>query len=298
MIPTMTVNVSISQRGNGDGGGSGAGENVEHEHENKNNRYGGGRKQEFALVNPRNITITTFTGRNLHTNPYMPFNNALRRLILAQGQDGEVLLKVLDKIEKLGASRYTNEQLEELIKVYPKAVEFEIAIKTALLNWTSGIANNMVRFGICNGFDAWRKLYNKYVPLAEDLQNILIQELMAIKPVSENEPDALFNEIERITDFYAKTGTEEDLSDKWIRAAILKNIPEKIAKDLALDLRKATSADEMQSIMNIYMHDHRTGLQRGVPGPMICATIKEDDRSEEEIKPKSTTRQKDRYQHS
>ena len=38
----------------------------------------------------------------------------------------------------------------------------------------------------------------------------------------------------------------------------------------------------MQSIINIYMHDHRTGLQRGVPGPMICATIQVGDEGEGE----------------
>ena len=123
---------------------------------------------------------------------------------MAQVQDGEMLLQVLDKIEKLGDNKYTNEQLNELVKVYPKAIELEIAIKTAFFNWTSGIANNLVRYGVYNGFDALRKLYNKYVPLAEDLQNILNQELMALKPVNENEFDSLFNEIERITDLYAK----------------------------------------------------------------------------------------------
>ena len=145
-----------------------------------------------------------------------------RRFILAQGQDGEILLKVFDKLEKLGVNRYTNEQLDELVKIYPKVIEREIAIKIAFLNWTSGIASNMVRFGVCNGFDAWRTCYNKYVQLAEDLQTMLIQELTALKPVNDNELDTVFNEIERITYFYAKIGTSENFSDKWIRTAIFK----------------------------------------------------------------------------
>ena len=61
---------------------------------------------------------------------------------------------------------------------------------------------------------------------------------MALKPVNENELDTLFNEIDRITNLYARTGATEDLSDKFIRAAILKNAPHKIAKDLALDLQQ------------------------------------------------------------
>ena len=190
----------------------------------------------------------------------------------------------MDTIEALGTTKYINEELQELIKLYPKVAEFEIAVRAVLLNWTSGIAHNLVKCGICNGFDAWCKLYNKYVLLAEELQNILIQELVALKFVGENEIDTLFIEIERITDLYAKTGTRENLSDQWIRAAILKHIPDKIAKDLAIDLRKVTSADEMQHIINVYMHDHRTGLQRGVLGPMICAATEADDK--EETKPK------------
>ena len=126
-------------------------------------------------------------------------NNALRRFLSVQGQDGEVLLHVLGKIEKLGVNKYTNEQLNELVKIYLEAIEVEIAITTALLNWTSGIANNMVRYGVCNGFDVWRKFCIKYVPFAEDLQNILIQEFMPLKFVNDNEFDAFFNEIERIT---------------------------------------------------------------------------------------------------
>ena len=198
----------------------------------------------------------------------------------------------MDIIESRGGgTKYINEQLQALITEYPKAAEFEIAVKVALLNWTSGIANNFVRYGICSGFDAWRKLCHKYVLLAEDLQDILIQELMALKPVSENELDILFNEIQRITDLYSKTGKQEDLSDRWVRSAILKNIPDTIAKDLAMDLRKASSADDMQGIINVYRHDHRTGLERDIPGPMICATA-EANTEEDTHKKEPTQEQK------
>ena len=57
----------------------------------------------------------------------MPFNNALRRFIFAQGSDGEVLHKMLDKVEKMGTNKYFNDILSEVIKVYPKAAEFDIA---------------------------------------------------------------------------------------------------------------------------------------------------------------------------
>ena len=276
----ILANLGVGGKGDGDrdgdrdGDGDGPGVNVEIGSGNDRDARGGGsRRHEFVLVNPRNININNFIGRNLHINPYVPFNNAIRRFILAQGQDGEALLQIFDTMESLGGTIYIDDQFQGLIVESPKVAEFEIAVKVALPNWTSGIVNNLVRYGICNGFDAWRKLYHKYVPLVDDLQNILVQELMVLKPVSENELDSLFNEIERITDFYAKTGTQEDLSDKWARAAILKHIPDKIAKDLAMDLRKVGSSDEMQSMINVYMRDHRIGLQICILGPMICATI-------------------------
>ena len=109
---------------------------------------------------------------------------------------------------------------------------------------------------MCNGLDAWRKFYNKYAPLAGDLQNILTQELLTLKPASETEIDTVLNEIERITELYVKAGPVDDLSEKWIKAAVLKHTPDKIATALALELRKATSVEEMQSIISIYTHDH------------------------------------------
>ena len=53
---------------------------------------------------------------------------------------------------------------------------------------------------------------------------------------------------------------------------MLKNLPEKIATALAIDLKKATSVDDVQNIINIYLHDHRTGLPRGTPGAMLYLT--------------------------
>ena len=145
-------------------------------------------------------------------------------------------------------------------------------MKSAWLNWTSGVASSVVKYGVCNGFDAWKILCNKCIFLAEDFQNIFIQELLLLKPVSETEIDTLFNDIEMIIDLYVKVGPVDDLSEEWIRAAVLKYIPEKIATTLALEVRKATTVEEMQSLISIDMHDHRAGLHRGRPGPMICTT--------------------------
>ena len=154
------------------------------------------------------------------------------------------------------------------------------------MNWTSGVAQGLIKHGVDNGLDAWRKLYHKYVPLAEDLQNLLIQELMSLKIVTEADVDQLFADIERIRDLYTKAGTDEDdLSDRWIRAAVLRNLPDSILKLHAVELKKADSIEEMQSIINTYQFDHKTGLPRGQQGPGLYAietgTSGEDQETED-----------------
>ena len=152
--------------------------------------HGGGgrddRSREFTLVNPRNINIRVFIGKSLNVNPYLPVNNAIRRLMLAQGADGDLFLLELDKVEKMGAQAFINELLQELISRYPKAAGWNRAIKAALLNWTSGIATGLVQHNVANGFDAWRKSYNRYIPLASDLHDIMIRELYDLKPVNKS----------------------------------------------------------------------------------------------------------------
>ena len=67
------------------------------------------------------------------------------------------------------------------------------------------------------GVDAWRKLYNRYVPMAEDLQNIFIRELMALKPVNDANVDDFFQEVERIRELYARAGSQDGgLLEKWV----------------------------------------------------------------------------------
>ena len=79
------------------------------------------------------------------------------------------------------------------------------------------------------------RLYNHYLPLAGDLQQLLIQELYTLHPVGEASVDTLFYQVERITGLYIKTGrSEEAMSDKWVNAAILRNLLERITKYLAV----------------------------------------------------------------
>ena len=81
----------------------------------------------------------------------------------------------MDEIEQAGDDKITKEDLKDMSNKCRKIYQYDRAIKLALLNYTTGVAHGRVRFGVECGLDAWRKLYNRYVPLAEDLQNILIR---------------------------------------------------------------------------------------------------------------------------
>ena len=61
--------------------------------------------------------------------------------MLAQGSDGEVLLRIFDKIEALGINTYTDEQLQVMTANYPQAAEYDTAIEFASLCWTTGGSN-------------------------------------------------------------------------------------------------------------------------------------------------------------
>ena len=172
-----------------------------------------------------------------------------------------------------GAIRFDNNKLKELIKARPKAAEYNRAILSSLLNVTTSLAKGMIEHGVDNGFGAWRRLYHHHIPLAEDLRKIVMQEFYTLKPVSEGEIDSIFNEVQRITDLYLKASVREDpMLEEWIMAAIFRDLPKHITKDLALELKKAISIDDIHNSINIYMHDQQTGMPRNMPGPMLYLT--------------------------
>ena len=131
----------------------------------------------FMLVCPSKIVVPTFSGANLTTKPYMPFNKAVKKLVKAHGPRGLQLFAILEDVEKYGDKPYDNNKLTALAARCPRTYEYNAAIQKALEAYTIDIAEGMIRYGVHNGLDAWRKFYNHYVPSAEDLQQILIQEL-------------------------------------------------------------------------------------------------------------------------
>ena len=76
--------------------------------------------------------------------------------------------------------------------------------------------------------------------------------------------------------------------EEWIMAAIMRNLPKQITKDLAMERTKANSI-ELQNAINIYMHDHQTGMPRNMPGPMLC--MAEPDK--QDVKPEESNNKED-----
>ena len=162
------------------------------------------RHSAFILVKQRNVTMISCSGKSPHTNPYLHFSNSIRR-------------RMLDKIDVMGSNTFTIENLQAITNKYPPKQVSLTALRSALLIWATGTANSITRHSVCNGFDAWTTLYNRYVPLAQDIQHVSICELMSATPAQGNDIDPLVNGIDRITDLYVKAGPADDLSDKFQR---------------------------------------------------------------------------------
>ena len=72
--------------------------------------------------------------------------------------------------------------------------------------------------------------------------------------------------------------------EKWIKVAIMRNLPKHIIKDLAIQLKGAQTTGEVRHIINIYMHDYQTGMPRGQTGPMLCMAANETPEDNANIK--------------
>ena len=88
-------------------------------------------------------------------------------------------------MEQNGAEEFDNDRLTAFIDQCPRAAEYDVAIQNVFENYTVDVAEGMVRYGVHNGFDVWRRFFHHHVPMAEDLQQIFIQELYVLKPVTE-----------------------------------------------------------------------------------------------------------------
>ena len=73
--------------------------------------------------------------------------------------------------------------------------------------------------------------------------------------VTENNIDSLFNNVERIIEFYTTAGKADNaIDEKWIKAALLRNLPKTITKDLAMQFKDAKIVNEVRSLINVHIY--------------------------------------------
>ena len=130
----------VQNTNNKDNGNGGPGDNNRDDYNTVNKRWGSkddgdnGKRREFLLVKSSHININIFTNYNLAKDPYIPFNKAVRKLIMAQRCDGDELLKILDHVESYDDNKFTAINLKALYDIYPKAYEYARDAYAALLN--------------------------------------------------------------------------------------------------------------------------------------------------------------------
>lgn len=76
---------------------------------------------------------------------------------------------------------------------------------------------------------------------------------------------------------YVKAGETHPSQDKFVKFVILQILPDKIVTQLPLQLKSAQVAEAMRSIIDVYLHDHKTGLARGQRGPMLRLAGEEEE---------------------
>lgn len=73
---------------------------------------------------------------------------------MIMGVDGEDLLDMLDVMQKRGKNKFNRHLFNKVAKEYPKVYEYDRSIKAALMNWTAGVAQGLVKHGTEGGLDA------------------------------------------------------------------------------------------------------------------------------------------------
>ena len=177
--------------GHGGPGGSGGG----NDRQTLDNE-GRDSKEEFQLVNSRNVEIVRFAGTMGCKITYIDFNDCLRNYIAIKGKDREVLNKLLTSAEKRGDEPITSDTLRAIATRIPKIYEYNRAIHSAFAHLTVGEAKELVTFGVNGGLDVWRRLlYNEYFPIDQTRQDIILTEIISLEPVKEKDVRAFLNRV-------------------------------------------------------------------------------------------------------
>lgn len=144
----------------------------------------------------------------------------------------------------------------------PQIWEYNRAVHAALKNWTEDGAKRLIKYEVHGGVDARRKMYIEYIPMAQTKQDIIVTEILDLKPVTEKNVRKLFNRMKELRHKYNQCGGTP-LGDNIVKKMLVKCIPKEVMKPLALHMDGAATFQQIRKLIMRQMHDELTGMLEG-----------------------------------
>ena len=221
-------------------------------------------------------------------------NDSQRELVGIKGRHGAIRNRLLTWAEQQGDIIITNAVLEKFENTVPQIWEYNRAIHASLKNWTDGEANRFIKYEVEGGIDAWRKLYIEYIPLAQTRQDIILSEILELKPVTSKDVRNCLNRVEELRHKYNQCG-KTLLGDTIVKRLLVKCIPTDAMKPLALHLESANAFQQVRKFIMRQMHDELTGMLEG-ENTQPLYNVGQDSPSKEEGEENGQTKTEDDLQ--
>ena len=170
--------------------------------------------------------------------------------------------------------------LKKLEEHVPKVWEYNRAIHASFKTWTDGDAKRLVKYEVNGGIDAWRKLYVEFIPMAQTRQDIIVSEILELKPVQDKQIRKFLNRVEELRYKYNQCGCSP-LGENIVRRVLAKCLPKDVMKPLALHMEDATTFQQMRKLIMRQLHDELTGMLEGESTQPLYTIAPEETQSEE-----------------
>ena len=221
-----------------------------------------------------------FSGESSSKISYMELNDNQRELVSIKGKHGDTLNHILTWAEQRGDKQVTDRDLGRMENLIPKIWEFNRAVHAALKNWTEGDANKVVKYGANGGIDAWRRLYAECIPLAQTKQDIILIEILEVKPANDKNIRKLLNRMEELQYKCNQCGGQF-FGNNIIKRMLVKCPPKEIIKPLALHMDTATSSPQMRKLIMRQQHDEMIGMLDGDNARPLCSVNQDSQESKQ-----------------
>ena len=275
--------VPVDGNGSGDGG-NGGGDDGDGRPGAAIRRYGEDREDgsayigEFTLVNSRNFDVKRFSPESGSNSCYMEFNDNQREFVNIKGKHGMTFDKVLTWAENRGDRPIIDDISAKFEEKITNIWEYNRAIQAALRNWIEGDANKLVKYGSNGGTDAWRRLYAEYIPLAQTKQDIILTEIMDMKPVNDKNARKLLNRVEEFQYKYNQCGGQP-VGNNIVKRVMMRCLPRDVTKPSVLHLDTATTFQQIRKLVMGQFHYGMTGMLEG-DSTQLLDHVKQDTHSE------------------